>query len=350
MAEYTVVAVARTPQSATGPTLVELGPIEGSLAYTDILNEAGTATVGVSVDTLQSDIKDRLRTPDTLPLEVWVYRDATVVFAGPVVGGEIRDDIVNLNVRGLEFYSAYMVRDTDYAATTTDQYTIAKTLIDDFQALTYGDYGIETVSVGTSGTTRDYTVYGATEPRVVYELLQELGAVDNGFDFWVNPDTRELELAASRGSDLSASVFLERGITSSGIRFSIAPGLLASEVHAIGTGPSLDIPLSTTKSNTALRQAFGRAGTSQTFDPIENATLLGDAAQAHLDDRSDVFFVPGPALVPVVGAGVEDFGVGDLVTYTFDAGLGQVTGTYRIAKRTVTVADSGQETMTVEFT
>ena len=53
--------------------------------------------------------------------------------------------------------------------------------------------------------------------------------------------------------------------------------------------------------------------------------------------------------MPIVGADVDDFGVGDTITYTFDAGLGQQTGTYRIVKRTITVAESGQETMAVEF-
>jgi hypothetical protein len=54
-------------------------------------------------------------------------------------------------------------------------------------------------------------------------------------------------------------------------------------------------------------------------------------------------------MIPVAGASVEDFNVGDTVTYTYDAGLGQQTGPYRIRKRRVTVTEAGQEHMAVDF-
>lgn len=346
MAQYDLVAVQRTPQSSGAPTLVELGPLHATVEYTEMLNGAPEGKFTVSVDSLQDDIKEALRSPHSMPLEVWVYRDGTKVFAGPVIGGEMNQSSLSLSCRGLDFYTAYMLVETTKTFSSVDQYTIATDVIDDWQAQTYGHYGIDTSGIGLSGTTRSLVIPGAEEPRIVYNVLQDLSGIDNGFDWWVAPDG-ELMLAASRGSDKSDSVYLELGIRSASVKFSVAPGVIASEVFATGTGG--DPVLTTSKSNTSLRAAWGRAGASMTVDDDPDATTLGDVAQAYLDARDSFFFVPGPDMIPVTGADVDDFGVGDQVTYTYDAGLGQQTGTFRVMKRTVTVASNGQETMAVDF-
>lgn len=348
MATYTVVAVLRTPQSAAGPFLTELGPLPSSIVWKDILNEASEATFVMDVHGLQEDIKASLRDLTVAPLEVWVYRDSEVVFAGPVVGGQITDGALTLTCRGLEFYMEYMLVDENWTWTATEQNEIVTDLIDFWQGYVYGDYGINTVTVGASGTVRDFFVPAALEPRTIYETMKELAAVDNGPEFHVDPDTRELVLG-TRGNDLSTSIFLERGVKSGDIGFAIAPGIIASEVYATGTNSGLDDPLSTIISNIPLRSSFGRCGFSITADGADTAALLTDAAQAASDDRDGGLFVPGPGLIPVAGAGVEDFGVGDIITYTFDAGLGQQTGGYRIAAKSVEVGPEGQETITVDF-
>ena len=347
MATYNVVAVQRTAQSSAVPTLAELGPLEASIEYTDILNEAPEGRFVMDVDSLQADIKTSLRDPIAQPLEVWVYRESTLVFKGPMVGGQLDAGMLTLTARGAEFYTAYMLVETAKTFAAVDQYTIATDLIDDWQVQTYGNYGLDTSAIGTSGTTRSLVIPGDEEPRVVYELLLEMAGVDNGFDWWVDPTDGELKLAAARGSDKSASVFLERGVISPAIRFTVAPGHIASEVYAASTGGAT--VLTTSKSNTSLRSAWGRAGVGISVDDDPDATTLGDAAQAYLDERDSTLFLPGPEMIPVAGAGVEDYNVGDSVTYAYDAGLGQQTGTYRLRRRKVTVGSDGQERMAVDF-
>lgn len=349
MATYTAVAVARTPAEATGPTLVELGELRGSISYSDALNEAPDIVVHVSVDTLAADMKARFRDPLGLPLEVWVYRDSTLVAAGPVVGGEIKDGVLSISARGLEYHTAYMLITANKFWTAEDHSTIAAEVVDDWQALAYGDYGIDTSAIVATGNVRTQAVPGETEPLSVYEFLLANAGADNGYDWFVDPATREMHVVAARGDNLFDSVFLELGVTSSAVRFAVSPGMVVSDVFATGTGPTITAPLTTTKFDAPTRAVFGRAGYATTADPVEDATHLDDLTQAFLDERTSVFFVPGPSLIPVTGAGVNDFGVGDFVTYTFDAGLGQQTGTYRIVRRTVEVSDSGQESMTVEF-
>lgn len=347
MAQYDIVAVRRTPQSSGAPTLVELGPLHATVEYTDILNAAPEGTFAMSTDSLQDDIKSALRTIDTTPLEVWVYRDGVKVFAGPVIGYEVQDSIISLSCRGLELYTAYMLVHTDKTWSAVDQYTIATDMIDDWQVQTYGHYGIDTSGIGLSGTTRSLVIPGAEEARIVYSELMELAGLDNGFDWWVDPIDGDLELAASRGSDKSTSVFLELGVRSAAVRASVGPGVIASEAYGTGTGG--DPVLTATKTNTTMREAWGRAGVAVTMDGAPDASTLGDAVQSYLDARDKFFFLPGPNMIPVTGADVNDFGVGDTVTYTYDAGLGQQTGSFRIMKRTVSVDADGQENMTVDF-
>jgi hypothetical protein len=347
VATYNVVAVQRTQQSGAPPTLTELGPLEASVEFTDILNEAPVGLFNVDVDSIQDDIKTSFRDLLAQPLEIWVYRDSVLIFKGPVVGGEIKGGLLTASARGAEFYSAYMMVETAKTWAAVDQYTIATDVLDDWQAQTYGDFGIDTSAIGTSGTTRSLAIPGDEEPRPVYEVLQDLSGTDNGFDWWVDPTDGELKLAAARGSDKTSTVFLELGVVAPGIRFTVAPGVVASEVFGTTTGG--DTVLTTTKSNTGLRAAFGRVATAVSVDGGPDSATLDDATQGHLDGRATAFFVPGPDMIPVAGAGVEDYNVGDIVTYTYDAGLGQQTGPYRIRARKVTVANDGQERMAVDF-
>ena len=346
MATYEIVAVGRTPQQLTGPTLAELGPLRGAFSLTETLNDAGEFSINVNMGTLTSDIKTRLRDLADTPMEIWVYRDSVAIFKGPVVGGNINNDNVSMTARGLLFYLYYMLVETDKTWNNIDTYTIAAEMVDDWQDQDYGNYGVSTVSVGTSGTTRDHFIAGATESPRVFDSVKAFA--EGVFDFWVDPTDRELNFGA-KGSDKSATVFLERGIQSPNIQFSVAPDYLASEVYATGTGPDVDPALTVTKSNTTLRQAFGRVGMGITHDPVKDSDHLDDLAQADLDDRGAMYFKPGPGMIPVPDADWDDFETGDLVTFTHDAGLGQVSGTYKLGKRTLTVGNNGQEMISVEF-
>ena len=346
MASYEIVAVGRTPNQLTGPTLQELGPLRGGFNLTETLNDAGELTMAVNMGTLTSDIKTRLRDLAAQPMEVWVYRDSTQIFRGPVVGGDITGDEVNITARGLLFYLNYMLVYQDKTWTGIDIYTIAKEMVDDWQDLDYGNFGVNTVSIGTAGITRDHFIAGATESPIVMESLK--GFAEGVFDFWIDHTDGTLNFGA-KGTDLSATVFLERGIQSPNIQFSVSPGQVASEVYATGTGPDVDPAITTIKSNTALRQSFGRVGLGTTHDPVKDTNHLSDLAQADLDYRDAMYFKPGPGLIPVPNADWDDFGVGDTVTYTHDAGLGQQSGTYRVGKRKLNVTGAGQELISVEF-
>lgn len=346
MARYEIVAVSRAPQQLVAPVLVELEPLKGSFSLTDVLNEPSEFTVSVSIETLTSAIKTRLLDIATNPIELWLYRDSVRIFRGGVVGGDVSGDIVNLTARDGLFYTHYMLVETDKTFAAVDIYTIGAELVDDWQDQDYGNFGLNTVSIGTSGTTRSLFVAGATESPTVYETL--MGFADGSFDVWDNPVDGKLNFG-TKGTDLSATVFFERGVQSANIQFSCAPGVIASEVYATGTGADVDPAILDLKTNATLRAAFGRAGVGVTLDPVKDTSHLSDLNQKQLDDRGAMYYKPAPGMLPVTGATWGDFEVGDTISYTHDSGIGLVSGTYRVDKATLAVGDSGQEMISVEF-
>lgn len=348
---YELVLVDRTPNQLTSPTLTDIGPlIAPTITYTDQLNGDGTLQCSIVPDRLDPEVKTALVNlmdpsvaPD--PLELHLYRDGAKVWAGPLVGWQMQGRTLTLDARGLAYYLRYMWVTSDINHTATDQYTIAAGLIDHWQNLGYGHYGIDTSSVGTSGVTRDQT-YLAAEHHNIHEAITRLGLRTNGFDWWIDADGT-LNLAAQRGSDLTSTVVFDlRNITNPGIAGSVAAGDVASEGFGLATDADIE-PLTSTRSNTTVRSTFGRAGVAETFDGIKKQTTLDGHTQRLVDDRSGVLFVPGPELIPVADVRPGDFGPGDTVEWSFDAGLGLQTFSRRLEQVRASVDQDGGETMSV---
>ena len=342
---WTVTAVARVPTTGS-PIFSELGALYCAISFDEGLNEAGTATLSMNVRTVTENIKARLRDLSAAPMEVWIYKNSTMQFAGPVTGGSVQGQVLSLTARGILFYTDYMHVETDKTFAAVDEWTVATELISDWQSQNYGDYGIDTSGVGTSGTTMSIVIPGASEFPKVLETIKGMSV--GRFDISVDPTTRALTLEASKGSDLSASVFLDIGIESADINFAVTPGIVASEVYGVGTNAA-GSPLTTTKTNSTIEATFGKAGHTESFDPVTDATHLSDLTDGDLAKREGQLFVPGAGLIGVPGATLDDFGVGDTVTYSFDAGLGLQTFAARIARRSVTIDEAGVERIAVQF-
>jgi len=328
--------------------MAEIGPLFAEVEITENLYGPDHVTLYVDIGTLSGSVKAKLRNLRAAPLEVRIYRDTVLIFEGPVVGGNKTGQILTLTCFDPSSHLDYMLVTTDKTFTATDQFTIAKTLVDDWQALDYGDYGIDTSGIGTSGQDRTLELTGTTEMPSVGEIIRDLGEADNGFDQSIDYDSRALVLTTVRGSDLSGDVFLERGIGSDDVGFTVSPGNIASDVYMTGVS-STAVPITAVKTNTTLRSTFGRVGLGSTVDQVSEQALLDDLAQGAVDARAEPYFQPSSGLVPVSGARVDDFNVGDTVSYAFDAGLGQQTGSYRVTRRQISVKNNGTERISVEF-
>lgn len=354
MTAYEVTLVARTPQAAASPTLVEIDRLTvETINYTEELNRPGTALLGAPIRSMPDAVKTRLADLAAFPCEVWIYRDSTLEWAGEVQTIGIEDQVVKLGCVGLLGYTFRMGVTSDLTYSAVDQFTIAAGLVDHWQALSYGHYGIDTSSVGTSGVVRDRT-YLRDELHNIGKRLQELGAVDNGFDIHIDPSTRELVLSyPSRGTDLSASVFLdERNIDSASVAMSVSPDDLVSDGSFTGTSNdgSASSTIYTARSTPALRATYGRSWGGESFDGVSASGTLEGHGDAYLAPRTGQFFQPGVTLLPRIGTAPGDLHSGDIVSYAYDAGLGLQSGIFRVAKVTVDVDKGGKERMSVEFT
>ncbi|MDQ3763370.1 MAG: hypothetical protein M3460_17605 [Actinomycetota bacterium] len=355
MTAWEIVLVARVPAAATSPTLTVVDRLVfEKLSYTHELNRPGSAMVGCPIRSLSSAVKTRLADLDSFPSEVWVYTDSILDWAGEIQTLAVQDQSVNLGCVGLLGYTWRMGVTSDLTYTATDQFTIVKNLVDHWQGLSYGHYGIDTSTVGTSGVTRDRT-YLRNELHNIGQRLQELGAVSNGFDTRVDPTTRKLVLAYPQsGTDLSASLFFDaRNIDSANIAISVAPDDLVSDVSATGsaaTSGGTNTTLYSARSTAGVQSAYGRSWNSATFDGVSVQATLDGHADAYLAARSAFMLQPGVTIIPKTGADIHGFHVGDTCTYSFDAGLGLQTLTPRIAKLTVDVDEDGKKRFRIEFT
>lgn len=352
-ATYTAVLVAREPAPTGPPTLTEIDRLVfEDLTYTDELNLPGSATLTCPLQTLSTEVKQRLAAPGLFPSEVWVYRDSTLVWAGGVETIAIQDQSVVINCAGLIGYLWRMGLTTDLVFDQLDQFSIAAGLVNHHQALLYGDYGIHTDNVGSSGVKRDRD-YDRYELDTVGDLLTQLGAVIDGFDFYVDPSTRELVLIhPTRGEDKTDSVFLdERNIDSAAVSISVAAEDLISDLSVTGTwadsiGTNSTVYLERTNVN--VRSQYGRTWAGQNFSVPQSETMEGHA-DAWLFPRRRAQFQPGVTIVPRQGSDVGDFTVGDTVQYSYDAGLGRQTGDYRVTKMAVQIGEGGAQRISVDF-
>lgn len=354
MTTFDPVLVARVPASSGSPTLTVVDRlIVDNINYTHELNRPGNATLSCPIEALSTTAKGRLSDLAATPCEVWVYADSVLAWAGDIQTYQIQGQTVVLNCAGLLGYTMRMGVISDLVYTGLDQFTIAKNLIDQWQAQTYGNFGIDTSTVGVSGVTRDRT-YLRNELHNVGQRLQELGAVSDGFDIRVDPTTRKLVLAYPQsGTDLSASLFFdERNIDSASVSCSVAPDDLVSDVAATSSftnAAGTNIALYSLRSSASVQTSFGRSWRGISFSDISIQATLDGHADAYKNARATQMIQPGISIVPRVGADIGGFSVGDTCTYSYDAGLGLQTLTLRIVKLTVSVDSNGQKRFRLEF-
>jgi hypothetical protein len=348
---YELVAVGRVPQLSGPPAFVEVDPIAWKgLSYVDELSKPQQLNASCSIGSLTDPVIRRLRALHELPTELWLYRNGALVFAGPWLGWSIQGETLTMQATGLLGYLRYMIVTTDIVFSQVDQFTIVQTLIDSWQDQPYGDFGLDTSTITSSGMLRDAT-YKQTELHNIGQRIDELRKRENGFDIDVDPNTRAVRLwypqqGTDRSTGESAIVFDSLNVTTSTVLCSAAPGDLASD--AFGTGTGSGDPLYSTYSDPEILVKFGKTGVTGTFDGVSVQATLDDHVMGLQTARNAALLVPGPGVRSTVDADLTAYDVGDTVSYELHAQLG-IDGTFRLRKRTVTVSDTGVEKAALEF-
>lgn len=348
---YELVVVARVMQRSEPPVLLEVDALDWSgLSWSDELSRPQRLDASVRINSLSPEVIERLRDMANLPSELHLYRDGTRVFAGPWVSALAQGETLTIQGLGLLGYLRYRDITTDHVFTQVDQFSIVKSLVDATQGYDYGDVGIITSAIGTSGVLRDAT-YRLFDRHNIGQRIEEMGARANGFDIEVDPQSRALQLwYPAKGTDRSegdsAVVFDGRNITDTTVSWSVAPGDVASLAVAIGTSDK--DPVYGYALNEELQSRFGLAFHTETFDGVSNQDTIDDHAQAALDVRDQALLIPGPSVRVDADLDLDGWSVGDTVAYQLHDVL-RVRGNYRVRKRTVSVDQAGRERVSVEF-
>lgn len=351
--EYKLVVSSRENQAAAAPTITEIGEVKpvGSISYADELNAEGDAGFSLNPDVLLQDIADRFANLRQFPCELGIIRNEDRIWTGPIINCQMQGPTLTVKARGLFYYTRYMRLEADLLyATPTDQFAIAAGLIDAYQSLAYGDYGLDLSGIGTSGVTRIKN-YFYLENHVVYDRLRELAERDNGFDIWVDHATREVNLG-TKGADLSQSVYADQSnITNPNVFWSVAAEDIFSDVISMGLDSAgAEAPVVGTAESTTVRESWGRATGFVTADGVVEQATIDDHAQRSIDQHDEQLFVPAPGVVPVKDGEPSDFTTGDTINYSIRLGnIGLVNVQRRVRLRRVTVSPDGTEDMQVEF-
>jgi hypothetical protein len=225
--------------------------------------------------------------------EVWVVRDGRVVWASSLLtvdeknnGGEASP--LEFSAEGLFSYTRKWYITSRLPNTTlqghflgVDQATIAKSMIDHHQAKGGGDFGIDTSNVELTGVLRDRTEYDYWRTICIFDAISDLAACENGFDFDIDPETREFRVYyPKRGRTRLDVTFDTSNIVS--FRRSRDAGQQASVMLAFGDGMEALTPGFTRTISSAVskygrtERVFRAQGVTQVETLIEQAVPLLD--------------------------------------------------------------------------
>lgn len=261
------------------------------ISYGFRLNRPGSISFALSLD------HEKCRRDVIWPglHEVVVERNKQVVWRGPVLTAAEEDTaarrIVDFGGEGLLHYPNRWFRTSDRTFTSTDQFTIARTLIDEHPDA----FGIDTTGADTSGVTRDRTY---VRGKNIGEALLELAEVRDGFDFRINPDTRLLEMFHPQQGARLPDLIIEDGIRS--YSRSIDSTSQASQILGLGEGEGDDQVFIARQDSTAVAE-FGV--TQGVFDNQEISV------QSTLDDhvRRELAYLKNPTQDLQVTVGTDTF-------------------------------------------
>ncbi len=328
---YEAVVVARNPVLSGPATFTELDRIVPlkSIAWSKELNRDGFGSVSIAPQDLPTSVGDAVRDPANNPIELWVYRNGIKVFAGPIIGYQIQGEehTMTLVSRSILYYLRWMLPTQDYDwSTGEDPLVIAKTLIDDWQALTYGHFDIDTSTMGTSATSRELVIR-KSDLQTVSRIITDLQLEDTGFDFYIDPITRDFITGTPIiGSDISNTFIIDnRNLRATNIFIDMTAGDFGTYLIMSGTDPDLTAPLIAER--TSGENAFGRVGLGINFDGVLSQATLDRYADAAIQTFSLPRLQLGSQgssthIIVVEDIGPMDVTPGDTVAFQYDAGFG----------------------------
>lgn len=269
--------------------------------------------------------------------EIRVYRNDVLIFVGPLWNLTINSDqSVSLMAQDLSSY--FLKRKVDVDTTIADTFgNVAWSLIQTSQAKTDGGLGITRgVAVPANAPSGTYKV---TANKMINEILEEISAGDNGFDWYFSTD-RKYNQYYPRLQRLSEAR-LEYGSTIKSYSVQHQGLYESNTVIAVGKDSLVSPPMidATMRTKYGLRE-FVASNTSLTTQSSVN-----NLASATLDLRREI-----NKQVQITTDSVNPFDLlqyGDLIRTIINDGYVQIDQNMRYVGFQLTVGKHGDESFTL---
>lgn len=342
----------------TNQVIAEL-PLTG-VNFTQQLNSIGTLTGHLLLSGVNSVAMNV--SASTIPgrTAIYVDRDGSLVWGGIIWARDFTSNDQKLSITAREFESYFEKRviTTTSVFSNVDQLLVARTLINNAQAVSGGNIGVS-VGTETSGVLISKTYY-SYELKSVYSALQDLSKSNNGFDFnieisYVNGvPTKTLELGYPRYGKTYSSTSVSQPVVE-------LPGNMvqyeypedgtttANYVYAIGAGSNEGKLIATAIDGTKIAAGWPILETVANYSDQTDGTLLANFATGQVAAVSSP-----PVTIRVVVPTYTDpiFGtyeVGDdirvrITDDRFPTGLDTY---YRLVAYNVLVGETGPEQVTL---
>ena len=340
-------------------------PLTG-VSFTQQLNQAGTLQGHLllsGMTTAEFNVNQ-----STIPgrTAIYVDRNDELIWGGVIWERSYNSSAQQLTISAREFESYFerrrITQTVDFA--NIDQLVIARTLIDNAQAVANGDIGVIT-GAETSGVlvSRTYYYY---EIKGVYPALQDLSRADNGFDFNIqvsydpitNDPLKTLVLGYPRSgtvyniNDPEAPVFIFPAGNIVEYEYPEDGSVAANVVYALGAGSNEGKLLETAQDTAKLADGWPlleeQANYSDVTDSVYLAELANGQVLAVAYPPTTIKIVVPAYVTPELGS----YSIGDdarliITDERFPNTLDQV---YRIVGLSVQPGENGPERVTITLT
>ena len=330
----------------TNTIIAEL-PLTG-VAFTQQLNQAGTFSghlmlSGINTDKFNVDAS-------TIPAKCGLYvdRDGILVWGGVIWGRQYNSQDQALTIQAREWISYFerrrITQTVDFDA--IDQLVVAKTLIEDAQAVASGDIGVEYNSAGqtASGILVD-RVYYSYELKNVFQAIQDLSRKD------FNTYYPRSGLVYTVG-DINCPVFEFPAGNIVEYEYPEDGSTTANTIYALGAGSNEGKLISAASHPTILTEGWAVLEDQVNYSDVTDSAVLDNLAMGAVN----AFTTPPITLKVVVPAFVDPvygtYEVGDdariiIIDDRFPNGLDAI---YRIVGSSVEPGEDGPERVTLSLT
>lgn len=327
-------------------TVGEELPLE-DVVFEEELNDIGT--LEAKINKYSEKAKKAILDPGRTLLIV--ERNGIIVWSGIFWDPVRLNERVTLNCATLESYYMHLMVRQNLVYTNMDQFEIMRSLLAYGNAKTGANIGVVADS-HNSGVIRTRK-YENSERAKIFERMQQLSAVINGFDFkfetvWVGQDlAHKLRLYYPRRGIASQHVF-EYGSHFGDYNLPSRASKRSNVVDALGAGEG-DAQVFATAEDAADIAKGPRLETTRSYTSVSRKSTLQAHADADLKalsqntDTLQIFLLPG------IHPRYEGYSIGDTVRVRIDDGYYQMDEDWRIVGRRVRPNDYVDEEVTLNL-